>query len=375
MDGLLSYEANDWTRDATHGSLMAGLQDAARARARAAKATAQNKSGSDPFRLVIGSQVPTFEQLLQHDGGRQQALPRLLASSIISGDASSQLNVIHHMLSEQTAGKHVDKGLGMDGSWSRGLCPAVDLLNAVSESRCRGTRHYLYVDSSYPTDRDSLEGFWEALCDAEDFLSTVQGLAEGVRDRVGAAVEERGGLSTRERFAGYRGSDGIVRRMATLDRALHALSPLRSALGLHRRMLASLATKMRRACTLQDELRQHVRALGRGASNWGHIERDEPRESAELTFVTFPAIQDTITQLRAAMDRIAARDEPLKRLFEAGLAASAIKKAVLPGWLERLGLDGLPLEDQMVDWDLDNPREDRLEDLESRLAALRKNAG
>jgi hypothetical protein len=55
--------------------------------------------------------------------------------------------------------------------------------------------------------------------------------------------------------------DGIARRTAALDRALQVLHRLLPVLRLQRRMLAVMATRMRHACRLQDELRDRFRSL------------------------------------------------------------------------------------------------------------------
>ena len=76
--------------------------------------------------------------------------------------------------------------------------------------------------------------------------------------------------------------------------------------------MAAMAARMRRACILQDELRDCLRSLYRHRSAWWHLEWDADRETASLTFVTLLAVEDTIAQLRQAMARLEARGEPLR---------------------------------------------------------------
>lgn len=52
-------------------------------------------------------------------------------------------------------------------------------------------------------------------------------------------------------------------------------------------MLANLASNMLRACVLQDELRQRVRALHRSQSAWWDLEWDDAREIVNLTLLPF----------------------------------------------------------------------------------------
>jgi hypothetical protein len=58
--------------------------------------------------------------------------------------------------------------------------------------------------------------------------------------------------------------------------------------------------------------------------------------------VTFPALQDAITQLRAASDRIMELDEWRKLDWHLGNAAVQLANKVLAGWVQRVGLGGLP---------------------------------
>ncbi|KAK3294414.1 uncharacterized protein B0H64DRAFT_324781 [Chaetomium fimeti] len=183
-----------------------------------------------------------------------------------------------------------------------------------------------------------------------DFLTIARRM-----DRVGAAVGERGGISLRERIAGHLSKDGIVRRTETLNRALHTFHSLRLGLRPQSWMLANMATKMLRACALQDELRQHARSLDGNQSAWWHLEWDDARETADLAFVTFPPVQDTIRELRVVMDQIKARRSTLSGTWYMGKAVDELKNAVLPGWIERLGLGGLPLEPWQADVEFDYP--------------------
>jgi hypothetical protein len=71
-----------------------------------------------------------------------------------------------------------------------------------------------------------------------------------------------------------------------------------------------------------------------------------PRETASLTFVTLPAVEATIAQLRQAMARLEAREEPPRGpgswyRLEAG---RQLERKVLDGWIERPGLGGLPID-------------------------------
>jgi hypothetical protein len=357
--------------------MMAWLEGAAKAMA--ARAAAQNESSGSSSRLTIGSRVPSFQELLDYDRGWQQALPKLLSSLPLSPDALSQLRPIYGTLLEYRV------ALGMeDGGWGRdphGLCrhdDADDLLRAIVEGRCSGNhttkmRHYM-TGNEDATDYSSAAGIWDAMCDVESFLSYVQALAEGVRDRVEAAVAERGGMSLRERIASYFSKDGIERRMETFDHALHVFRSLRLGLRPQFWMLANMASKMLRACALQEELRQHVRALDEAQSAWWHLEWDDVRETANLTFVTFPPVQDTVRELRVAMQRIEAWAKPNAGTWYMGKAIAALESVVLPGWIDRVGLGGLPLEPWQADAEFDypSPRNSRMANLSRTRKARQK---
>ncbi|KAH6856192.1 hypothetical protein B0I37DRAFT_412142 [Chaetomium sp. MPI-CAGE-AT-0009] len=335
MWGRLDSKASSWPHEAEQSRMMAWLEGVSKTTA--ARAVAQNESTSSPSQLTIGSRAPTFQELLEYDGGR---------------------GPIHGTLSEH----RVALGMNGGGPGAHGLCrdqDAHDLLRAVAESRCSGNhttklRHYL-TSNADPTDYDSVAGLWDALCDVESFLSYVQALAEGVRDRVGAAVGERGGFSLCERIAGHFSKDGIVRRTDTLNQALHTFHSLRLGLRPQTWMLANMAAKMLRACELQDELRQHAKSLDGNQSAWWHLQWDDVLETADLAFVTFPPAQETITELRVAMDQIKARVNTLSGTWYMARAVDELKQVVLPGWIDRLGLNGLPLEPRQADTEFDYP--------------------
>ncbi|KAH6632221.1 hypothetical protein F5144DRAFT_245463 [Chaetomium tenue] len=361
--GVLRTQASSWPYRAQRDDLIGWLE--AVARTTKSRTAAQNVSRSgNPPQLTIGAQVPTFQQLLERDGGRQQALSKLLAGIGLSEDAFSQLKEIHAALSRHRKDGALDIGVGMSTLYQTfpGLCwgqNARDLLHAVAESRCSG--NYTSKKRRYPIspygwgDYQALGGVWDAVCDTNALLSDVQALAEGVRDRVRAAVAERGGISLLERISGYISKHSIVRRMETLDRALHTLHSLRLGLRPQTWMLANMASNMLRACVLQDELRQRVRALQRSQSAWWDLEWDDARETVNLTVVTFPPANETARQLRAAMQRIIDRRDPLVGNWVTGSAATALEELVLPGWIDRLGLGGLPLEPRKADAEFDYP--------------------
>lgn len=356
--GSVHSRSTSWPLETQHTRMMAWFEGVAKVMA--AKAAAQNESADSSSTLTIGSRVPTFQELLDYDGGRQQALPKLLSSLPLSPDALSQLRPIHGTLLKHSV------ALGMKGrGWGRGphgLCrhdDADDMLRAIVEGRCSGNhttkiRHYMTGDED-ATDYSSVAGTWDALCDVESFLSYVQALAEGVRDRVEAAVAERGGMSLRERIASYFSKDGIERRMETFDHALHVFHSLRLGLRPQSWMLANMASKMLRACALQKELQEHVRSLDDAQSAWWHLEWDDARETSNLTFVTFPPVQDTVRELRVAMQRIEAWAKPNAGTWYMGKAIEALESVVLPGWIDRVGLGGLPLEPWEADAEFDYP--------------------
>jgi hypothetical protein len=139
-------------------------------------------------------------------------------------------------------------------------------------------------------------------------------------------------------------------------------------------MLANMASKMLRACALQEELRQHVRALDEAQSAWWHLEWDDVRETANLTFVTFPPVQDTVRELRVAMQRIEAWAKPNAGTWYMGKAIAALESVVLPGWIDRVGLGGLPLEPWQADAEFDypSPRNSRMANLSRTRKARQK---
>lgn len=355
----LTIHANHWSGEAHNEWLwriMTRLESIAEERAE--RATTQDMGNSTAFRLELGLQVPTVAQLLDHDRGRQQALPTLLADLGIAHDAFSQMASMRYQVSrrDQFIDKLNDYGLGRDQ-----LCSAAagDLLDALIHSggQCRGNDtqmhrpKYILRPDEYSS-RECLGGFWNALCDSDVFLSSVAALAGHVRDRARATVKERGTISAMREYIAGSSKDGIARRTAALDRALHVLDQLRSAMRLQRQLLVSMATRMRSACILQDELRYSLRALSK-QSAWWDLEWDANSKNASLAFVTFPAPEDTITQLRAAMARLGARDELVQYNWYTDVAAHELEKHVLAGWLERLDLGGLPRDDW---WYRDHPK-------------------
>lgn len=179
------------------------------------------------------------------------------------------------------------------------------------------------------------------MCDSEELLSSLAAPAQRVRDHVRIAVEERGGISLRESLARHF-KDGIARRMATLDRALDVFYRLRSSMALHQQMLATMATRMQRVCSLQDEVRDRLRLLPYDWSAWWQLyrERCAAREAVGLAFVTFPAAQYTIAHIQEAMARLDAQTEPLMDERGFSEAYERLRSEALAGWERRLGLDG-----------------------------------
>lgn len=318
------------------------------------RATRDDDGGNHSARLSIGSwQPPTFEQLLEHDQGQQQAIPRLLAGLPISREAFAQLAAMLELVSGLDRRRreviYTDYGLGMDFPDYGKLCLAGNLLDALvaTDGQCHGNEHimplpFAQISRDDVGDEQYLARLWHVLCEADIILSSVAALAARVRDRVRAAVEERGGISLREHMEGYV-RDGIARRTATLNHALDIFNHLLSSMRLQPRMLAAMAARMRRACILQDELRDRLRSLYSHQSAWWHVKWDTDSETASLTFVTLPAVEDTITQLRAAMARLEAQDEPLKGTWRKWEALRQLERKVLDGWIEKAGLGGLPL--------------------------------
>lgn len=66
-----------------------------------------------------------------------------------------------------------------------------------------------------------------------------------------------------------------------------------------------------------------------------------------MAFVTFPALQDAITQLREANNRLSSLDERNKLGWHLNSAVEQLEDKVLAGWVQRLGLDGLPRSERL----------------------------
>ncbi|KAG7287572.1 hypothetical protein NEMBOFW57_007084 [Staphylotrichum longicolle] len=114
------------------------------------------------------------------------------------------------------------------------------------------------------------------------------------------------------------------------------------AAAVERQMLATLATRMQRICSLQDEVRDRLRLLPYDRSAWWQLyrERCAAREAVGLAFVTFPAAQDTVAHIREAMARLDAQTEPLMDERGFSEAYGRFRSEALAGWERRLGLDG-----------------------------------
>jgi hypothetical protein len=69
---------------------------------------------------------------------------------------------------------------------------------------------------------------------------------------------------------------------------------------------------------------------------------DAGNGTVAVTFVTFPALQDAVTQLRAARARMMELDEWKNLSWLLGNAAEQLARKVLAGWVQRVGLGGLP---------------------------------
>jgi hypothetical protein len=193
--------------------------------------------------------------------------------------------------------------------------------------------------------RECLGRLRNALCDSEDFVQEVVGLAERVKGRVKDAVFERdGGFSLRETLVGYYYGDSVKSRVAKLDRALDVLQQLRRSVRLQQQLLTAMAAGVRRACVLQDEVRARVSSLQWEQAAWWRLKWDPEWEAAQLAFVTFPAPEQTLAQLQRTMAQLQARDEPLLRSWAMGKAVALLASEMVDGWTKRLGLDDIPRE-------------------------------
>jgi hypothetical protein len=343
------WKAASWPRDADWWlySLQEEMEKAAASTANR-NATAQ---GGDS-RLTLGLDAPTLEQLVEHRQGRWHTLPQALGSLDISAEALLQVAKIQRMVSGPWPYRW-DEGLGVSKEEHNDLCtPAARraLKRFADGGRCQNEK---YLDSRTRPYRSVLRGsrfhkrlvsMMDALCAAESFLHLITVPARQVKNKVAAAIEARGGLSLVERLAGYV-QDGIARRIATLDRALDIIDQLRSAVVVQRRLIADMAETMQRVCTIQDGLRERIRDLQSNQSAWWRLEWDADGETATPAFTTFPAAQETIAQVRAARDRLAALEEHDRTTSYLNLAAEQLEEKLLDGWIERLGLAGLPREE------------------------------
>ncbi|KAH6614438.1 hypothetical protein B0J18DRAFT_413607 [Chaetomium sp. MPI-SDFR-AT-0129] len=304
-----------------------------------------NSTIAATFPRIGSSQPPTSLRLLRHARRQHppnQTLPGLLASLQPSANTTGQLRGMMVAL---------DSNLDIN---RLGLCRVPRLLEAIAEGHCIRTNTsgmsipYWAPLGSHCHPTDCMGGLREALCDAEELLSSVAAAAERAKARV---LEERGGggaLSRWERVVGRYYRDGVAWRTRTLERALDAFHALYPALRLQRRvLLADLAASVQRTCDAQDALRARVHAARKDQSSWWDLKWDAGRETVALTFVTLPELQDTVAPLDAAYDRIEAQFRELWQLEkQIEEAVGRLKTKVSDGWLERLGLGDLPLEEE-----------------------------
>lgn len=267
----------------------------------------------------VGSHAPFPQQLLRLEdtrrkiGGRRQALPQLLAGIRLSHNASVLLEQTHRILRGKEA-------FGMDEYASRtsDWCTDPAFLAVVARGQCPPNKTSLFVTephlddsrTSIRSERLLLEMLTDDLCEVEAFLRPLATAMVRIRDRVQAAVDERGGISRLEYLLSYV-RDGIVRRMAVVDRGLGAFLPLVSSIDLHRRLLAGVALSMQQACRLQDELRARVDALHAHQSARWRLEWDANSGTAVVTFVTFPELADVMLQVESELDRLKAASQQM----------------------------------------------------------------
>lgn len=233
-----------------------------------------------------------------------------------------------------------------------GMCPIGERLRETSEGRC-GSRGRDFIPScvipfqfigigSKCCGQDCITNLRDALCIAEEFLSSVAAAAERVRATV---VEEhrRDSISPFKRLINrYVYEDDITARTRTLDRALAAFYPLYSALKMQRRHLAGVASRLQRTCLVQDTLRARLYSALTNQSWWWDLEWDSVGHKVVLTYVTLPERQDTLNLLEKADHRIGSeeaaiweREDPLKDFVK------QLKTELSAGWLERIGLGNL----------------------------------
>jgi hypothetical protein len=345
-------EADKWLR-----RLLEALEkDVAGNRSEAECIQHSRNQGEAPW-LTLGSSAPTLEQLVEHDRGRRQTIPQLLSGLTLSPEACLQsLRVAARMARAARPPRYwTHRGVGMDRHNDFCMPRARRLLDDVAENRCRPPTTYLgglrtryFINRSPTSNKQVIEAVSTALCAAEDFLSAVAAPATRVRDRVLSAAEERGGtaVTCTQRIANYfkTPQETIWQRIARANTALDVVQQLRALIGIQRRLLANMAILMRRACVLQDGLRDHILSLRNNQSSWWRLEVDAKRGTTVLAFTTFPSSEETIAQFRAALARLKSQDEPLKRTRALEAVARELQEQLLSGWLERMDLGGLPRE-------------------------------
>jgi hypothetical protein len=247
------------------------------------------------------------------------------------------------MLERYQALGMLDRTLGLGDT--EGLCTDPGFLAVVAQGRCRDNKLSVFVREPYlnafntDSERLRLEMVTDAVCETAAFLRSLANAVVRVRERVQAAIDERGGISTFERLTSSFG-DGVVKRMAVVDGGLSALLPLVSSLDLQRQLVAGVARTMLQACRLQDDLRARVRSLGLGPSAPWRLEWDANSSTAVVTFVTFPEIDEVRLQIKAELARMNA--ERRRGWYHFSVLRSItgqLEKEMSDGWLQRLGLE------------------------------------
>lgn len=318
------------------------------------------KKPQEPLPNVGSGRPPTLAQLLKYaraqpalPGGRNQTLPKLLGGLRLSEVASAQLAQLESHLSENWG-----LGLGKFVKPNQQMCQVPDLLEEIAQRGCNNYNKTSGPNDWNPShlpaqpgasDRYQLKGIRNTLCGAEEFLGPLAAGAERARDRVKAANEERGGISRMKTPKDVVSGKNAVEHLAVLDRALQVFHVLYPAFKLYRPMVAGVAAAMQRACRLQDDLRERVRALRSNQSALWNLEWDADSDAAVLTFVMLPELEATKQRILSEHARFAARDDRLFGYYwHLGMNDFLLKQKVEDGWMKRLGLGNGPGRSQWI---------------------------
>ncbi|KAK3360665.1 hypothetical protein B0T25DRAFT_629674 [Lasiosphaeria hispida] len=275
---------------------------------------------------IMGTSAPSRSQLelAANTAESNQTLPQLLSRLTLSYDANAIIRVVNQSLPYLISPR------------DDALCERASLLDAVARGECFPSHWIPPVGrlGEYENPYLALLEANAALCEVQQSRQIYQRRVHYVRERLTTLAKHDPAVAARVKSE-YWGGD--IREWSSIfDKATHQCRLIDNSLTLQRSILADIAARAQRACTLRDAFRNGLEPLYTQQSAWWNLTGEYSTKRAVVGFVTLPTIPDFCVELHNASATLKTKIDPVNwfRLRQAswGHGFSAPK-----GWMDRAG--------------------------------------